>query len=336
MSPAPRPPSRHRARASRDARAEGMVLSPVPPFDFGLSASIFSGGDPEIRSFKDGAFRQPLRVQGRLILVTVTSEGTVDRPRLRVRAEPAPFPDGLQGAAGGAVARLFNLDLDLTRFEEAVKTDPVMSSLVRQLRGLKPPRTPTLFEAFVDSIIEQQISLSAAHSIERRFTRTFGDTLRLEGRRYCAFPTPERLAEASLEELRACGLSQRKAEYIKGIARGVTGGGLDLEHHGPEEETAALIRLLTGIRGVGVWTAELALLRGLSRLDAIPADDLGVRRAISRYYSRASRIDTAGARRIAEAWGEWRGLAAYYLLVAERKGIWVLGLDTGGPGPPIQ
>ncbi|MDD1664254.1 MAG: DNA-3-methyladenine glycosylase [Methanomicrobiales archaeon] len=303
-----------------------ILLSPVPPFDFGLSASIFARGDPDIRSYAEGTFRQLLRVEGLLVLVTVTSEGTVDRPRLRVRTEPAPLPPQVPGAAGRVVTRLFNLALDLSPFVKAVEADPVMSSLVRQLRGLKPPKTSTVFEALVDSIIEQQISLSAAHSIERRFTRAFGDTLELEGRTYFAFPSPEHLAGATVDELRGTGLSQKKAEYILGIARGVRDGTLDLEHHGPGVETGDLIRELSRLRGVGVWTAELALLRGLSRLDAIPADDLGIRRAITRYYSRESRIDTAEARRIAEAWGAWRGLAAYYLLVAERKGI-------GAPAP---
>ena len=312
------PPSPGRAG---EGGGPGTLLSPVPPFDFDLSASIFSGGDPEIRSYADGAFRQPLKVQDRLVLVTATSEGTVERPSLRVRAEPRSLPDDLLKAAGETVARLFNLDLDLSPFEKAVQADPVMSAMARKLRGLKPPRTPTVFEALLDSVIEQQISLTAARSIERRFTRTFGDALELEGRMYYAFPAPERLAEATIPAIRACGLSQKKAEYIVGIARRVRNGELDLEHHGPGEETGALIRELSSLRGVGVWTAELALLRGLSRLDAIPADDLGIRRAITRYYSRESRIDTAEARRIAEAWGEWRGLAAFYLLVAERKGI---------------
>jgi len=307
-----------------------LLLSPVPPFDFGLSASIFAGGDPGIRSFADGSFRQLLRVRGQLVLVTVTSEGTVDRPSLRVRTEPAPLTPGLPEAAGQAVTRLFNLDLDLSHFGRAVKADPVMPALARRLRGLKLPRTATVFEALVDSIIEQQISLSAAHSIEMRFTRAFGDILELEGRTWYAFPAPERLAEVSPEELRACGLSRRKAEYIAGISRQVRDGKLELENHGPDEETGLLIRELTRLRGVGVWTAEIALLRGLSHLDAIPADDLGVRRAITRYYARESRIDAAEARRIAESWGAWRGLAAYYLLVAERMGIGIPGPGPGG------
>jgi DNA-3-methyladenine glycosylase II len=311
------------ASGSPGGRGYLLTLEPVPPFDFELSASIFAGGDPRIRSYGEGAFRQVVRVNGQLVLVIVTSEGTVDRPEVKVQIQPGPTRTGVLNAAGQAVTSLFNLDLDLSLFTAAVRDDPVMSAIAVRLRGLKPPRTATVFEALTDSIIEQQISLAAAHSIEKRVTRTFGDVLELEGREYYAFPTPGRLADASPEELRACGLSLKKAEYIIGIARRIRDGDLDLENYGPGEDTESIIRELSTLRGVGVWTAELAVLRGLSRLDAIPADDLGIRRSISRYYSRESRIDTMEARRIASEWGEWRGLGAYYLLVAERMGIGV-------------
>ena len=278
-------------RILTELEGDAVVLSPVPPFDFDLSASIFSGGDPRIRSYREGAFRQVIRAKGHLVLVTVTSGGSVDNPKVRVGVRPAPVPPGVLKAAGQAVASLLNLGLDLSPFFAAVRDDPVMSALARRLRGLKPPRTATVFEALVDSVIEQQISLTAARSIEERFILAFGDPLGVEGTTFHAFPPPERLADASPGELRTCGLSGKKAEYILGISRMVREGALDLEHHGPGEDTAALIRELSVLRGVGVWTAELALLRGLSRLDAIPADDLGIRRAISRYYSRKSRID---------------------------------------------
>jgi len=319
-------PYRHTPGGSQDRGGDLLTLQPVPPFDFDLSASIFSEGDPDIRSYREGAFRQALRVDGHLVLVAVTPEGTVDRPQVKVRVRPGPVPSRELKATGEAVTRLFNLDLDLSPFSTAVRDDPVMSALARRLRGLKPPRTATVFEALVDSIVEQQISLAAAHSIEMRVIRAFGETLNLGGKVFYAFPSPEHLADTPLEDLKACGLSGKKAEYILGIARMVREGSLDLENHGSGEDTQAIIGELTAIRGVGLWTAELAVLRGLSRLDAIPADDLGIRRSISEYYSRGSRIDTAGARRIAEAWGAWKGLAAYYLLVAERKGIGVRDL----------
>lgn len=321
--------TRLRARHRSGEKDGTLVLNPAPPFDLDLSASIFSSGDPQIRSYREGAFHQAIRIQGRLVLVTVTSDGTVDRPELQVRVAPGPILSDVLKAAGRAVTSLFNLDLALSSFITAVQDDPVMSVIAVRLRGLKPPRTATVFEALVDSIIEQQISLAAAHSIEKKVTRTFGDVLELEGKEYFAFPTPGRLADASLDELRACGLSAKKAEYIIGIARRIRDKDLDLENHGRGEDTETIVRELSTLRGVGRWTAELAILRGLSRLDAIPADDLGIRRSISRYYLKASRIDTDEARRIAGAWGAWKGLAAYYLLVAERLGIGIRDLKIG-------
>ena len=314
---------RLRARPRSGEKDGPLLLEPVPPFNFKLSASIFSGGDPQIRSYSDGIFRQVIRVRGALLLAGVTGEGSVGHPEVRLRLKPGPVAREMAREAGELVTSLFNLNLDLSLFKEAVQNDPVMSVIAVRLRGLKPPRTATVFEALVDSIIEQQISLTAAHSIEKRVTRTFGDILEIDRERFCAFPTPGRLADASPEELRACGLSMKKAEYIIGIARRIRDGDLDLENHGPGEDTETLIRELSTLRGVGLWTAELAVLRGLSRLDAIPADDLGIRRSISHYYSKTFRIDTGEARRIAEGWGGWKGLAAYYLLVAERVGIGV-------------
>ncbi len=78
-----------------------------------------------------------------------------------------------------------------------------------------------------------------------------------------------------------------------------------------------IIRELDAIKGIGVWTAELTILRGMQRLEALPAEDFGIRRAISKYYCGGEAIKAAEAREIAEAWGDWKGLAAFYLICAE-------------------
>ena len=126
---------------------------------------------------------------------------------------------------------------------------------------------------------------------------------------------------ASVNEIQGCGLSQRKAEYIYGAAKLIADDNLDLEdlknHPNPEE----IISELDSIRGIGVWTAELTMLRGMQKLDALPADDLGVRRVISSYYCGGKPIKTAEAREIAQGWGTWKGLAAFYLIIAEVRGI---------------
>ena len=173
----------------------------------------------------------------------------------------------------------------------------------------------------VDSIVEQQISIKVAHALEERLVKKFGETLTLNGETYYAYPTPQNLASVSIEEIQNCGLSQRKAEYIQEAAKLIANGKLDLEHLKTHQNPEEIIAELDEIRGIGVWTAELTMLRGMQKLDALPADDLGIRRVISRYYCSGKPIKAAEAREIAKAWGRWKGLAAFYLIIAEVKDI---------------
>ena len=108
-----------------------------------------------------------------------------------------------------------------------------MTQIAQQLYGLKNPTTPTVFEALVDSIVEQQISIKVAHAMEERLVKKFGETLTLNGETYYAYPTPQNITSASIEEIRNCGLSQRKAEYIQEAAKLIVNGKLDLEHLKP-------------------------------------------------------------------------------------------------------
>ena len=129
------------------------------------------------------------------------------------------------------------------------------------------------------------------------------------------------LAKTPDETFRACGLTLRKGEYIRGIAQQILAGDLDPEAFRGYPDTESIIAELVKVRGIGRWTAELTILRGLHRPDAFPADDVGVRRFISRYYRDGGKITSADARIFAERWGAWKGFAAYYLEVADLLGI---------------
>ena len=196
-------------------------------------------------------------------------------------------------------------------------TDPVMAGLVRQLHGLRAPSTPTVFEALVDSVIEQQISLHVAQGIEHRLIRALGNTIRTNGTTFYCYPTAPALAETTDAMFRACGLTIRKGEYIRGISQQILAGDIDPEAFRDEPDTEAVIHEMMKIRGIGRWTAELSILRGLHRPDAFPADDVGVRRFISQYYCGGKKITAAEARDLSERWGAWKGFAAYYLEVAD-------------------
>jgi DNA-3-methyladenine glycosylase II len=219
------------------------------------------------------------------------------------------------------VSSLFSLKLDLNPFYLEMRRDRVLSVLVQRLRGLKISSTATVFEVLISAVTEQQISTSAAYSIWRRVVKNFGDTLKLDGKVFFAFPTPEKLASATIQQLRGCGLSRRKAEYVKGISGSVVGGGLNLEGFKGCRDTGWIIDELCSLRGVGAWTAELTVLRGMQRLEVIPADDLGLRRHFSYYYCGGREISGEEVRAIAEKWGRWKGLAGFYLASAGRLGI---------------
>ena len=303
---------------------ETFTVQALAPFNFDLTAQIFSNGDKQIRTYANGEFHQVLRINSNLVLINLTSTGTIQQPKLNVELQsnnPITLQD--KRKAQETIKFIFNLDFDLESFYQDVKNDQTMHQITQQLYGLKNPTTPTVFESLVDSIVEQQISIKVAHTIEQRLAKKFGETLTIDGNTYYAYPTPQNMAKARIEDIRNCGLSQRKAEYIQQAAKLIAEGKLDLEHLKNHKNPQQIIAELDAIRGIGVWTAELTMLRGMQKLDALPADDFGIRRVISRYYCGGKPIKTADAREIALAWDKWKGLAAYYLIVAEIKGITV-------------
>ena len=306
-------------------------LYPRPPYDFSLSAAIFSGGDPQIRIYEHDLFRQALDIGGNPVLAEVFSEGSVEAPKLRLSLRSnTPFSKSGMKGIQDLVSSLFSITDDLTPFYDAIEEDAIMAGLIRQLRGLKAPTTPTVFEALVDAVIEQQISLKAAHSIENRLIRAVGNPLTLDGDTYYCYPTPHILAATPDSTFRSCGLTQRKGEYIREISQQILAGTLDLDHFRSYPDTESIISEMVKIRGVGRWTAELTILRGLHRADAFPADDVGVRRFISQVYYNGEKISQNEARVCAEQWGAWKGFAAYYLEVAD-----LLGISPGNKKKPV-
>jgi DNA-3-methyladenine glycosylase II len=299
-----------------------LFVTALPPFNFDLSARIFANGDRQIRTYDKGRFRQVIRIDGKVALCSVESKGTVEKPELSVELKTNYKLTAKQKKkAAATVSALFNLGFNLLTFYEEARNDKTLARIMRLLFGLKSPTTQFAFEALVDSIVEQQISLKVANAFERRIIKKWGDVLRLDGEIYYTYPTPKSLAAATQQDLRAVGLSERKAEYVRNAASLISEGKLDLESLKHMENADEIIEELDKVRGVGVWTAELTMIRGMQRLEALPADDLGLRRTISHYYCSGKPITSAEARKIAENWGRWKGLAAYYLIVAEIVGI---------------
>jgi len=297
---------------------EKFALECVSPFDFKLTATLFSSGDEQIRRFQDGKFWQVIRIDDQLALATLEDSGTIDNPRISVKLESNRIiSSDMKNQAKTVLAALFDVKFDPKPFYQQASNDRILKEVSRKLRGLRIPSTATVFEALFDSIIEQQISLDVAHILESKIVKTFGDRLKLDDKEYFAYPTPKKLASANIKQLRSCGLSTRKAEYLTEISKLIRAGKLNLESYRNFADTRKIIEELDKIRGIGKWTAELTIARSMHRYDTIPADDLGLRRVIAHYYCQDKKITGQEARTITEKWGKWKGLASFYLIIAE-------------------
>jgi DNA-3-methyladenine glycosylase II len=288
-----------------DLLSEDM-LEPVLPYDFHLSCSIFSRfGKGTHISFFAGTFYKCFEEADNSLLLTVFSLSG----RLRVRL----FGSGSKIKPDPIASWLLSLDLDLHPFYE--RADGVMLRLTEELRGLKPPRTRTVFEALVIAIIEQQIGFRIAQVLQDRLVERYGARVDHEGEIFFTFPAPERLSVLDRYDLRVVGLSKNKSRFIVEMSKDVAAGKLDLESMKSMNTERAREALLT-INGVGRWTANYALIRGLGRVDVVPYDDLGIRDAVGLSYKGGERATSEEAEAFLSKFGSYAGLAAYYLIFA--------------------
>jgi DNA-3-methyladenine glycosylase II len=156
------------------------------------------------------------------------------------------------------------------------------------------------FRTLARSIVGQQISVKAAASIWNRLIGLAPQML------------PEQIAATGLRELRACGLSVRKAEYLGDLAEGFLGGRLRIPEWA-ELDDDSVVADLVQIRGIGRWTAEMFLMFNLMRPDILPLDDRGLQNATSHYYLLGEPFHRQCAIELAESWRPWRSVATWYL-----------------------
>ena len=209
------------------------------------------------------------------------------------------------------VRRMLGLEVDLTRFYQSASGIEWLHPLVLRMRGVRPPRYPTLWEACVNAIVFQQVSLVAASTIMGRFTLGLGEPVERGGIRLYRFPGIEQVQRAPDRLLRAAGLSAAKLATLRRVAAALEEGALDEVRieESPSPEAAALLR---GIKGIGPWTAAVILLRGLGRLDVFPTNDTSVARNLALVGGSAPQ-DVAA---VLEALGPERGMLYYHLLLA--------------------
>jgi 3-methyladenine DNA glycosylase/8-oxoguanine DNA glycosylase len=262
-----------------------VSLLPAPqPFSLELTTARFRAfGLDRANVWDDGALYRA--VGGREVRIAPAAGG--------VDVEP------LDAETEALASRVLGFEFDLVAFSAWAAGEELLAPLVVRFAGFRPTLAADPFEMLVGAITAQQVSLYAAVAIRNRFVERFGEQVG----RVWAFPTRERLAAASEEELFSLGFSRRKAEYTIGLAR----SDLDLAALAllPDDEVKAR---LTALRGLGEWTADWFLARYLGRPHAWPAGDLALRKAVRALYGDVD-VRAAGAR-----FEPFQNLTAHYLL----------------------
>jgi DNA-3-methyladenine glycosylase II len=246
-----------------------------------------------------------------LCLLRVTEAGTPDSPALDVHllageADPAQ--------ALTALGHVLPSEPDRAAFYDHARHDERLWRLVAPLVGLPDIRTPTLFESLMQVVIEQQIAWRAALRAQRWLVEWAGHALDYAGRVYYAFPTPEQIAAATVDDLKPLKITFKRMALLIDLAAQTASGQLDLEslRHAPPDEA---FRILLSIKGIGEWTAGVALARAFGH-PYVARGDVALQAATNRYFhGGAGRLTPDQLSATFARYGAFAGHAARYTIV---------------------
>jgi DNA-3-methyladenine glycosylase II len=182
--------------------------------------------------------------------------------------------------------------------------DPILRPVIKRTKLCTIEPHQDYYYALAESIISQQLSVKAAATIQQRFVSLFGE----------GFPDPAAVLTKTIDELRTAGLSRAKATYIRDLAQHIVDNSVRL-HEFEQLSNDEIIRELTAIKGVGIWTAHMFLIFCMGRLDILPTGDLGIKNGMRILYGLATNPTPKQVIEIAETnhWHPYESVASWYI-----------------------
>lgn len=288
-----------------------FFIEPRSPYNFELITSLYARFPTQcVDLYHDGVYERVLEDKGELFLLRTKSVGSIEKLKLQVEICPSKAD---RRTIEGQLKWMLGVDDEIGNFYKIALADEKFTLVVKNLYGLRPPKTPTVFEALIIALTEQQIALPVAIALRKKLVEKYGEFLDVKGKKYFAFPTPEALAKAKPADIRNLKLSTRKAEYIIGVSQKAVRGELNLEAM-KNWDQEKILETLTKIRGLGPWTVEYMMCRGMGRYDALPAGDIGLRTALTKLFGKKDRASEEETRKFLDRFGKYKGYAAFYLI----------------------
>ncbi len=293
-----------------------FTIPVVPPFRLDFTVWALRRRKTNIVDRWDG--RQYLRVfvvNNSPVKISVVLKTEMNEPGLVLTSQVEEgSPGRYKKDIHALIQKMLGTDIGLQPFYRLSKKVDFLDLLVNQYRGVKPPRFPTIFEALINSIACQQVTLDLGILMINRLAETFGMEFSDDGITYFAFPEPEDLAKAAESDLKKLGFSHQKVRAIKELSAKVAGNELALA--GLEEMTNdEAIGYLSSLRGIGRWSAEYVLLRGLGRVNIFPGDDVGAQKNLQRLFQMDKRPGYEDIKVMTSQWHPYEGLVYFHLLL---------------------
>ncbi|MGM7702782.1 DNA-3-methyladenine glycosylase family protein [Pseudalkalibacillus sp. Hm43] len=296
-------------KAMPDSNSKSSVTISTPGlFDFEEALVYLNRSSLEcMHLVGDGAVYKLLEVDGEYTLIKINTNNERELQISCLNRTPSSYEP-----IKAYVKDWLDLRTDMAPFYRMAKNDPILGALTQDYAGLRVIGVPDLFEALCWAVIGQQVNLTFAYTVKKRLVESYGDSYEWDGQSFWLFPTPEKIAELTVEDLKALQLTGRKAEYILHIAKLMSDGELSKDTLMEMEAERAEEKLLS-IRGIGPWSAHYVMMRCLRDPSAFPIGDAGLHNALKHLLARSKKPSLEEIRSIFKPWKGWEAYAVFYL-----------------------
>ncbi|MEO5288805.1 DNA-3-methyladenine glycosylase 2 [Limosilactobacillus allomucosae] len=207
----------------------------------------------------------------------------------------------------------FDLKTDLAPFYEMAKKDELLAPLIDRFDGLRLVGEPDFYEALTWCILGQQINLSYAYTLKKRFVENFGTKIVFHKHTFWLYPQPAEVAVQDPEKLRQLGMTQHKAEYMLNISKLLVTGAIKKSQYLRQQTATKTEKMLCKLRGIGPWTANYVAMRCLRYGDAFPQTDAGLLNGIKLIQQLDEKPSKQQMRKLHQQWGQWSSYATFYI-----------------------
>ena len=302
-------------RGSFAERRLTFELSPIAPFCLEFTVwGLRRRPQNQVDRWDGTTYQRVISIRGRPAEVRVSELGSREAPRLEVNVIGERVHAGAEAEVRALLTPLLGLEVHLKPFYRMASREPKLRELAERYRGLKPGRFPTVFETLANAFACQQFTIAAGLQLLNQLVRRGSVGIKTQAGMVFGFPEPSDLLRVSPRAFRSLGFSGQKTKAFRELSRKLVAEPLALDTLTNRKNEDA-INLLLELRGVGRWTAEYVLLRGLGRLDVFPGDDVGARNRLAKWLHRSEPMDYASVRRTVDRWQPYAGFIYFHMLM---------------------